>query len=293
MRILITGGTGLIARHFIAAYPDYHYCIYTRNTALRSSETLAYIHSLDQLANLNDFDAVINLAGEPIADKRWTQKQKNKLRHSRLHTTEKIVELMQRSDKAPLVFLSGSAIGYYGSGLNSAVDENYGQIQADFAHELCRDWEAAALNAQASCRVVCLRTAVVLAENGGALKKMLLPFKLGLGGPIASGKQFMSWIHIHDMVRAMHFLLCESTLSGPVNMAAPQSLPNAEFCKALAKRLKRPALMPMPAALLKILMGEASSLLLESQQVLPTKLQKAGFNFSYAELDKALQALKL
>lgn len=234
------------------------------------------------------FDAVINLAGAPIVDVRWTERRKRILWQSRVTLTEELVRHIASAEHKPKVLLSGSAVGYYGNRSDTALDEteNAGE---DFAAQLCKAWEDAAHAAeQVGVRVCLLRTGLVLSNNGGLLGRMLLPFKLGLGTKLGDGKQWMSWVHIDDYVEILLRLLRDTQASGPYNMTAPQPATNAEFTATLAKVLHRPALFTAPAQLLKLAMGERACLLLEGQKVLPCKISAAGYRFQFTNLADAL-----
>ncbi|MFQ3277654.1 MAG: hypothetical protein ACI8SZ_001998, partial [Colwellia sp.] len=201
MRILITGGTGLIGRHFINAFKQsYQFTVLTRNGQNAEKLLPPGIEFIEQLPEQNCFEVIINLAGEPIVDKRWTVKQKERICQSRWKITEKVVAMIERAEFKPTCLISGSAIGYYGETGKNSTDEEAQVTQTDFSHELCKKWEDIALKVKAHCRVVLLRTGVVLANDGGALAKMRWPFYLGLGGKLGHGQQYMSWIHIEDMV---------------------------------------------------------------------------------------------
>jgi uncharacterized protein len=291
MNILITGGTGLIGLAFIESAEDCRFTVLTRSIA-KSKPTLpssvTCIESLSALAHLDEFDAVINLAGEPIIDKRWSDEQKNIICQSRWEITQQLVDLFAKSAMPPSVFLSGSAIGVYGDRGDESLTEKSSVSERDFPTRLCMRWESIARQAEPYTRVVLLRTGIVLAKQGGALAKMLLPFKLCLGGRIGSGQQYMAWIHYRDHISAMHFLLREKTISGPVNLVAPSAEKNREFTQALAKSLRRIAIFPVPRFVLQALLGESSSLLLDSQKVIPQTLSNRGFSFEFSKLKSAL-----
>lgn len=240
---------------------------------------------------LMEFDAVINLAGENIAAKRWSDEQKKLILSSRVETTEFFARTLAKTKGKPQVFISGSAIGYYGNRNDELIDENSSAGQG-FLPDVCKAWESAAEYAcRDDLRIVKLRTGVVLGKSGGALAKMLLPFQMGAGGILGSGKQYMSWIALADAVRVIEFILKSSDLTGPVNMTAPHPVTNAEFTAAMGKVLHRPAVLPAPAFALKVILGQmAEEMLLEGAMVVPTKLQKAGFNFEYGNLNAALAA---
>ena len=294
MNFLVTGGTGLIGSHFIRSRPKDHFTVLTRNgRASINHSNIRFIHNLDQLQSLNEYDAVLNLAGEPLVGRRWGARGKQRIVESRVGTTQQLVELLYKSDKPPSLFLSGSAIGIYGSQGSTPCSEDQDLIpdSNDFPKTLCLDWEKSAESAGEQTRLVLLRTGIVLSEQGGALSKMLTPFKLGLGGVIGSGQQYMSWIHLDDMVNALTFLVDHSEIHGPVNLVAPNPVTNKEFSRCLAAILKRPAILPMPAFVLKVLFGEASQLLLDSQCVVPSVLINSGFKFSFTNLAPSLKDL--
>lgn len=295
MHILITGATGLIGSRLIHRWRNQHrLTVLTRDTEATTHKLGTDIVIVDSLSdiNFNDIDAVINLAGEPIVGKRWSDKQKSQLCQSRWQLTEQISSAIKAAQTPPKVLISGSAIGYYGRQQHQRIDEDYPHPYPEFSHQLCEKWEALAQNAQsATTRVCIIRTGIVLANAGGALQKMLLPFKLGLGGRIGDGNQFMSWVHIDDMARLIDFLLLHPTLTGVFNATAPMPVTNAEFSKTLASVLQRPCLLPMPALALKLMLGEMADLLLTGQCVIPANLTKAGFEFTYTELEPALRSL--
>jgi len=293
MKILITGATGLIGSALCKMLADKHELIALTRNINKAKNTLPNsIKFIDNLKDLNfdDLDAVINLAGEPIADKRWSAQQKQRIFQSRLGITEQIVTKINASDAPPKVFISGSAIGFYGrQPAENVVTESYSSTYPEFSHQLCKQWEELALQAQSpDVRVCLLRTGIVLSKQGGALDKMLPPFKLGMGGKMASGKQMMSWIHIDDMINAIVFLLDAPNAHGAFNLTAPEPVSNTNFTQILAKALKRPALFPMPEFVLKLLFGEMSDLLIYGQNVIPEKLEQQGFKFKFNTLDAAL-----
>ncbi|SEH71713.1 hypothetical protein SAMN05660691_00975 [Rheinheimera pacifica] len=296
MHILLTGGTGLIGSALVKHWLNQHkLVVLTRNPAQAQQQLgpeVRTVQSLQQV-DFNQIDAVINLAGEPIVGKRWSDAQKQLLCDSRWAITEQVVGAIKAASTPPSVLISGSAIGIYGRQQQQFIDEDYQPFHAEFSSELCQRWEQLALAAQsANTRVCLLRTGIVLANEGGALKKMLLPFKLGLGGRIGNGEQYMSWVHLQDMLRLTDFLLQHPTLTGPFNATAPNPVTNAEFSQQLAKVLHRPAILPMPAFVLKLMLGEMADLLLTGQRVIPAKLQHAGFAFKYSQLSDALKALQ-
>jgi uncharacterized protein (TIGR01777 family) len=292
MEILITGGTGLIGRGFIQQFNKDQITVLTRSRSKAKTllpDEVKRIDSLESLQNLDGFDAVINLAGEPIIDKRWSDQQKNIITQSRCQITQQLVDLFACSLNPPEVFLSGSAIGVYGNRGDEVLTELSEVQQSDFASQLCLRWEETAKQAEPYTRVVLLRTGIVLSPNGGALGKMLFPFKCFLGGPIGSGRQYMSWIHHQDCISALHYLLTVNSLSGVINVVAPNAVTNTSFTRKLARSLRRIAILPMPKIVLKYLLGESSSLLLDSQRVAPKALLDSGFNFRFTDLKPALE----
>ncbi|WP_319536439.1 TIGR01777 family oxidoreductase [uncultured Vibrio sp.] len=299
MKILLTGGTGFIGSELLKLLTIHQVVLLTRSPEkarqhLQHADVgnIEYIDSLDQLADLNHIDAVINLAGEPIADKRWTKKQKDKICKSRWKITEQIVELIHASTKPPSVFISGSAVGYYGDQQEHPFDECLHVNSEEFPHLVCDKWEQIAKRAESEDTRVCfLRTGVVLGPNGGALAKMLLPYKLGLGGPLGNGNQYLPWIHILDMVRAIMYLLNTPHAHGAFNLCAPHPVSNRIFSATLAKTLKRPHILFTPQWLMELLMGESACLLFDSIRAKPKKLTELDFQFSYSRIEPALKHL--
>lgn len=296
MNILITGGTGLIGRALcrVLLAEGHALTVFSRHPQSVTGKCGAAVQALAALEDWTPamhFDAVINLAGEPIVDAAWTVRRKQVLRDSRIALTRQLVERIAQAESKPTVLLSGSAIGYYGAcGDMERVETS--ASGDDFAAQLCVDWEAAALEAERyGVRVCLLRTGLVLSKHGGLLARMLTPFRLGLGARLGDGKQWMSWIHIDDYVRYVLRLLVDAQLNGPFNMTAPQPTTNATFTHILAAVLHRPAWFVAPAALLKPVMGERASLVLEGQRVLPARLGAAGVPCVHPELETALRDL--
>ncbi len=243
-------------------------------------------------AALADADAVINLAGAGVEDKRWTESYKDIMRSSRLDPTETIAATLAAlpADERPAVLLNASAIGFYGDTADTAVDEQ-SPSGAGFFPELCRAWEAATTRAEdAGVRVVRLRTGFPLDRSGGLLKPLLIPFRLGFGGKLANGRQWMPWMSLADWLSAVVFLLAREDIAGPVNMVGPDPARNADFTKALGKALHRPAIAPIPTLALRIVLGEFANEAVASQRVLPGVLNRAGFAYQHRDLDSALQA---
>ena len=296
MRILITGGTGLTGRRLCKALlaEGHEPTVFSRNPASVPVKCGAGVQALGALADWHPalgFDAVINLAGEPIVDQRWTAQRKKILWDSRVTLTEELVRRIAAAEHKPSVLLSGSAVGYYGNGGDLMLDEA-AEAGTGFAAELCNAWEDAARVAESiGVRTCRLRTAPVLSNDGGILARMLPPFRLGVGARLGDGKQWMSWVHIEDYAAMVLRLLRDDQMHGPYNMAAPNPVTNAEFTATLAAALRRPAPFVAPAALLKLAMGESASLLLEGQRMLPKKMEAAHFRFAFPTLAEALRNL--
>ncbi|MFZ9621482.1 MAG: TIGR01777 family oxidoreductase [Prochlorococcaceae cyanobacterium] len=238
---------------------------------------------------LRQADGVINLAGEPIADKRWTPAHRELLLASRVRTTELLSAAMAKLESPPKVLINGSAVGFYGTSLEQLFSES-SPSGDDYLAQICCAWEAAADLAPAGCRVVKLRIGIVLGPDGGALGKMLPVFRAGFGGPVGSGKQWMSWIHRHDLCRLIAAALEDSSYQGVYNAVAPQPTTMGAFASALGKALGRPSLLPVPGPILQLLLGDGAQVVLEGQQVIAERLQQQGFRYQYGELNAALAA---
>lgn len=251
MKILITGGTGLIGRKLCTVLLEqgHDLTILTRRPTVVPTQCKA-ITSLNEWQPEMTYDAVINLAGEPIIDKSWTEKRKKCLWDSRVSLTQELVQHIEAANQKPRVLISGSAIGYYGNTGDAVIDET-SSVGSDFGAKLCSVWENVAL--KSNIRVCILRTGLVLDSSGGIFKKMLLPFKLGLGGCLGNGKQWMSWIHIDDYVAILIRLLNNENAQGAYNMIAPEPVTNEQFTKILATKLSRPAFFNMPAWFLNLI----------------------------------------
>lgn len=294
MTILVSGATGFIARALIPLLlGDGHSIIaWVRNPAGRSArwlpEEVQVVTDLARIDATTRIDGLVNLAGEPIVGKRWSPAQKQQLLNSRVQTTLALLELVARLEHKPAVLVSGSAIGYYGAHPSDVKLTEEGRVVDGFTHQLCQAWEDAARQFEHfGVRVCLIRTGIVLGR-GGALQKMLLPFRLGLGGPVGDGEQWMSWIHIDDEVDAIAMMLTHPQLQGVFNLTAPGAVTNATFSRVLARVLRRPARVRMPARVLRLLLGEAAELLLEGQRVYPQRLLEAGYHFHHCHLEEAL-----
>lgn len=298
MDILLTGGTGLLGRALCAALlaEGHRLTVLSRRPAKVAALCGAGVQSLSSLDDWHSgrhFDAVINLAGEPIVDAPWTAARKQRLWDSRVALTSQLVAAIERAERKPAVLLSGSAVGVYGdSGEAVCSDAMVNPLANDFGANLCTAWEAAARKAELfGVRVCLLRTGLVLARQGGLLARLRLPFSLGLGGRLGNGRQWMSWIHIEDWVNAVRLLLATETASGAYNLTAPQAVRNAEFTNVLAAALHRPACFAVPGFALRLLLGQRAYLLLGGQRVSPERMQALGFVFQHPALDDALRSV--
>jgi hypothetical protein len=299
--VLITGGTGFIGRYFVKEFMDNGYNVFvsTRdaNRARRifkgSDVNIFQWNPLKQhlpVEILNQSSAVINLIGEPIAEM-WTQEKKRLIRESRIYSLRTIVASMGGTNQDGKALVSASAVGYYGNRGDEILTEE-STPGNDFLAGICREWEGEAFKARnVGVRVVIMRIGIVLGRSGGILKKMLLPFKLGLGGPIGDGKHWMSWIHVEDLARIARFAVENENISGPINAVSPNPVRNHKFAVALGKILKRPVILRIPKFALKTLYGSelVDTMLTASQRAVPKRLQELGFKFKYPEIESALQ----
>jgi uncharacterized protein (TIGR01777 family) len=289
--ILVTGGTGFIGASLVQSLlqAGHHVTIFTRQT-ISDTENCRYVGSLESIPEDADFSAVVNLAGESLADRRWTRKYKQKISDSRFGTTKALVALLQRLQEKPAAMLSASAIGYYGHQGDAPLSED-SEVVPGFAQHLCHQWESLACDAEAlGIRVCRLRLGVVLDRGGGAMDQMRRPFDFGLANWLGTGRQWLSWVHRQDVIRAIQFLLSREDLSGPFNITAPEPVSSRGFCIAMKRHKRTLITLPVPGFALRLLVGEmAEELLLNGQRVVPTALQKAGFEFQYPQLDMALE----
>ncbi|WP_159814628.1 TIGR01777 family oxidoreductase [Pseudomonas sp. 18058] len=296
MHILLTGGTGLIGRQLCRHWSaqGHRLTVWSRTPEKVAKICGAQVRGIARLEDVGDepLDAIINLAGAPIADQPWTHRRKALLWSSRITLTETLLAWLETRAQKPALLISGSAIGWYGDGGERELTEESPPVIDDFASQLCIAWEETAQRAEAlGIRVVLVRTGLVLSAEGGFLSRLLFPFKLGLGGPLGNGRQWMPWIHIDDQIALIDFLLHREQASGPYNACAPQPVRNREFAKTLGSVLHRPAFMPMPTLALKVGLGEMSLLLLGGQKATPARLLEAGFTFQFTELRAALDDL--
>ncbi len=289
LRFLITGGTGFIGTKLTEELSKMGHAltILTRKTNLGATKN---IHYINQIGKNFDYDVVINLCGEPISC-RWSPSKKQKIYGSRIDVTKDLAERILRSKTPPKLFISGSAIGYYGTSEVEIFDENSQPTNQNlFSQKLCFEWEREAQKADKKTRIILLRTGVVLGAKGGIIKKMLLPFKWFLGGKIGSGKQSISWIHIDDAVATILHLVNHQDASGAFNLTSPQPASNLQFSQNLAKAIGRPCLFTIPALSMKIIYGEmAEELLLNGQKVYPKALLNSGYRFKFTELKSAIE----
>ncbi len=296
MKVLISGATGLIGTElFWSLHKQGHDIVrLVRSVGDVSGADICWdpMTGTADTGRFEGFDAVVHLAGESIASGRWTEKKKQRIRNSRVNSTKNLSVILSRLQKPPKVFITASAIGFYGNRGDEALDEQSAP-GTGFLSDVCTLWEASTKPAsEKGIRTVNVRFGIVLSPKGGALKTMLCPFKLGVGGIIGDGKQVMSWITLDDVIGVLEKALADNTLSGPVNAVAPEPVTNAVFTNTLGEVLARPTYLPMPAFAARLAFGEmADALLLASARVLPKKLQAAGYGFKAPKLEPALRGL--
>lgn len=294
MKVIVSGASGLVGSELV------------RHLSARGDETIHLVRSdpkdpsrevawnpqkgIAEIGRLEGADAVVHLAGEPIAEGRWTEEKKRRIRESRVRGTGVLAEALAGMKLKPRIFLSASAIGIYGDRGEEILTEE-SRHGDDFLAKVCREWEESTAPAEAAgIRIAHMRFGVILSREGGALAKMLTPFKLGVGGRLGSGRQYMSWIAIDDVVGAITHLLEKDSLRGPINVVAPNPVTNSEFTKALGSTLSRPTIFPVPKFAVRLAFGEVADLaLLASQRVEPARLKESGYVFKYPELKEALE----
>jgi uncharacterized protein len=300
MKIAIAGATGFVGSRLVEALQDrgHETLVLTRNPQQAASrfpkaQVVGYnpLKSGEWQESISGCDGVVNLAGEPIAEKRWTPAHKRTILESRQIGTQKIVEAIDRASAKPQVLINASAIGYYGTSESAKFDET-SPSGTDFLAEVCREWEAAAQAVTAGgTRLVILRLGIVLGENGGALGKMLAPFSAFVGGPIGSGKQWFSWIHRDDVVKSIVAAIENPQMQGTYNATAPNPVTMADFATTLGTVMERPSWLPVPNFAIEAMLGEGAIVVLQGQQVLPTQTLATGFEFRYPTLKPALIAI--
>ena len=296
MRVLITGGTGFIGAALTQALLDCgsEVTVLSRQ-ASNDRSRCRYIRTLDEIASTEQLDAVINLAGASLAASRWSAGYKREIVTSRMDITRQVIDLVARLKRPPAVLLSASAIGFYGHHGDERLTESSANsaVAPGFAQQLCSDWEALALQAQQfGVRVCLLRLGVVLDSGGGALVEMAKSFRFGVASWLGSGRQWLSWVHRQDVIRAIQFLLARDDLQGPFNITSPEPVTGRDFCRGLQAHHRTFIRAGVPAPVLRLLVGEmAQELLLNGQRVLPERLRAAGFDFVHSDLESALAAI--
>lgn len=294
MRIAVTGASGLVGSALAPFLTTGGHEVHRLVRKTPGAGEIGWDPAEGKLeaADLEGFDAIVHLAGENIAAGRWTARQKQKIRDSRVQGTRLLAETLARLERPPKVFVSASAIGIYGDRGDEILDEQ-SSAGDNFLADVAKAWEESTSPASdAGIRVVRTRFGIILSPKGGALAKMLLPFRMGAGGNVGNGKQYWSWIALDDVVGALHHCLMTEELSGPVNVVAPQSLTNAKFTKVLGKVLNRPTILPVPAPAARLALGQmADELLLASARVEPVRLRETGYEYRYPDLEQALRHL--
>lgn len=298
MRLIITGASGFIGTSLCAALLEQGHALtlFTRSAPRDpNTGTKRWLHWTpgtlrDWDAAVDGADGIINLAGEPIAEKSWSTHQRRRIENSRIDATHSLVQACAKAKAAPKFLINASAVGFYGPRGDEVITEETPPGN-DFLSLLCRDWEEEAIKAEAlGLRVVRLRIGLVLGPGGGALKKMVKPFNYFVGGPLGSGQQWMSWVHLEDLTRLIGMLIDNPEAHGPVNATAPNPARNKEFSQTLGKMLHRPSWLPVPGFALKLALGEMADMLLTGQRVVPSAAEKLGFQFRFPNLSEALEA---
>jgi uncharacterized protein len=298
MRALVTGATGFVGSHLLARLN--RPMVLSRDTD-RARQVLAKFniesYRWDPMSGpprpevFEGIDTVFHLAGDPVADGRWTAEKKRRIRESRVQGTRNLVAGLRQLSEKPQVLVSASAVGYYGSRGDEVLDES-SPPGDDFLADVCRAWEQEALAASdLGIRVVMVRIGIVLGRDGGALKKMLTPFRLGVGGPLGNGRQWMPWVHVDDLAAMFMHAAEHAEVTGPINGVSPNPITNKEFTKALAAAVHRPAFLPTPYFALRVALGEFAKILFDSQRVVPRKALATGFQFRYPEIGPAMEAI--
>jgi uncharacterized protein (TIGR01777 family) len=307
MKIVIAGGTGFLGSPLAEMYAEDGHDVRVLTRSLAPGDTKhdpgTGVPGITRVgwntdgstgswaAVVEGADAVINLSGESLASKRWSAQTKNRLRDSRLLATRALASAIRGAATPPAVFVSGSAVGFYGASDDRSLTES-APAGTDFLAQLCADWEQAARPAERpGTRLVLLRTGIVLERSGGALPEMMRPFRFFVGGPIGSGRQYVSWIHRLDWIEIVRWIVQTPTVSGPVNATAPHPVTNRHLSRALGRAMHRPSLVPVPGFALKILIGEFADSLLTGQRVIPARAQQEGYHFRYPEIEQAFRGI--
>ncbi|MED1599955.1 TIGR01777 family oxidoreductase [Alkalihalophilus marmarensis] len=296
MKIAVTGGTGFIGSKLTSALTKEGHSVYilTRNPDNKPEQpSVTYIKWLSEGAKpekeLEGIDAIVNLAGESIGEGRWTEERKKKIKSSRIDATKEVISILEKLDKKPDVLVNASATGYYGNSLTETFTEESSPVERNFLSDVVIEWEKEAIKAQElGIRTVFTRFGIVLSKEEGALNRMLLPYKLFAGGPLGSGKQWFSWVHIDDVVGLILFSLKQKAAEGPINVTSPHPLQMNDFGKVVGDVLGRPHWLPAPSFALKMALGEMSTLVLDGQKVLPVKAEKLGYTYHFRDLKPAL-----
>jgi uncharacterized protein (TIGR01777 family) len=300
MRILITGGTGLVGRALAKNLVDRDHAVVILSRGEGASKGFPDgvsicrwdARSVDVLVeHVERADAVVHLAGENIGDGRWTASRKRRILTSRVDSTCALTEALRRAKQRPQVLVQASAVGFYGTHGDVELKEDH-EVGADFLAQVCQAWEQASADVPAlGMRRVVMRTGVVLSRDGGALPRMALPFRLFVGGPVGSGRQWVSWIHLIDLVEAIVHLIDNEKAEGVYNLCAPQAVTNRRFSRELATALGRPSLLRVPAFMLRLLLGEMATIVLDGQRAVPARLIESGFSFNFPQADSAFNDL--
>jgi len=297
MKIVVAGGTGFIGSNLVKRLAESGHSVVVMSRSNRPSEgNVIYARwdgatASDWTDAVSGADAIINLAGEPIAGKRWSRHQKDKILRSRIEPTRALVSAIELTGRKPDLLLNASAVGYYGSVEAGDVDESV-PAGKGFLAETCISWEnEASKAAEHGIRVVALRIGLVLSTAGGALPRLMLPFRLFAGGRLGSGSQWMPWIHIDDLVGMIMFILTDKELHGPVNAVSPEPVTMKEFVKVLGMVMRRPSWLPVPSFALRLMLGEMSEMLLNGQRAVPKKISSRGYRFGFSRLEEALNNL--
>ncbi|TYR79228.1 TIGR01777 family protein [Priestia megaterium] len=299
MKIVIAGGTGFVGKELTAHFLKQKHDVYILTRDATQPSTDPHLHYIEWLKNnsqpekdVEGVDAFINLAGVSLSSGRWTTERKRAIINSRITSTKEIIRIMSKLQRKPSVYVNASAVGYYGTSTMDTFTETSPSISDDFLAETVKKWEEEASRARMlGIRTVFTRFGVILGQNGGALSKMVLPYQLFIGGNIGSGEQWLSWVHLQDVVRMIDFCIHQPSIDGPVNVTAPAPVRMKEFGKTIAAVLNRPHWLPVPSFGLKLLLGEMSMIILSGQRVIPEKFIQHNYKFTYTKVEDALQNL--